>query len=119
MGFPKTVEDLERTDADGRVTFAMASGGAPVISVSFPLVDGSGAADRIESVSYSYLDGVPHATPLSMARGTASLDPADVEVVLGLGPVADELRTLGLPKRPDMAMWGTGLSGTFQLGESL
>ncbi|MEO6629602.1 MAG: acetoacetate decarboxylase family protein [Aquihabitans sp.] len=119
MGFPKTIEKLERTDADGRVTFAMASGGVPVISVSFPLVDGSGATDRIDSVSYSYLAGVPHATPLSMALGAAAVDPGDVEVVLGRGPVADELRSLGLPKRPDMAMWGTGLSGTFQLGESL
>lgn len=116
MGFPKTVEDLGRTDTDGRITFTMAGDGEPVLSFSFPLVDGSGTTDRIESVSYSYLDGVPHATPLSLALGTAALDPGDVEIVLGRGVVADELRSLGLPKRPDMAMWGTGLSGTFELG---
>jgi len=119
MGFPKTVEELSVRHHDGRVTFAMADRGAPVLSVSFPAVAGVGEPGRVESVSFSYVDGVPHATPLAMDLGTGFVDSADVVLELGSGPVADELRSLGLPKAPDFAVWGTGLSATFQLGAPL
>ncbi len=123
MGFPKTVEELSVSAADGRTTFAMTADGEPVLSVSFPTVDGAGAdpggAGRVETGSYSYLGGVPHETPLAMDLGTAVLDPADVVIELGAGPVADELRSLGLPKPPDFAAWGTGLTATFHLGHPL
>lgn len=116
MGFPKTVEDLSRVDADGRVTFTLAVDGVTELAVSFPEVDGSGDPAAVESVSYSYLDGRPYGTPLTLDMGTGVIDPADVVVELGSGVVADELRSLGLPKAPDMATWGTGLRGTFLLG---
>jgi hypothetical protein len=118
MGFPKTVEELSVTHADGRVTFAMTAGGEPVLSVSFPEVP-AGDPVRMETGSYSYLHGVPHETPLAMDMGTAVLDPAEVVVELGTGAVADELRTLGLPKAPDFGTWGTGLTATFQLGHPI
>lgn len=114
MGFPKTVEDLSRTDADGRVTFAMHDRGELVVSVSFPAAEPSGEAGRVETVSYSYLHGEPYETPLSLELGTGVIDPADVVVELGPGPIGDELRSLGLPKAPDFATWGTALAGTFQ-----
>ena len=44
------------------------------------------------------------------------VDPADVQLELGDSPVADELRSLGLPTTPDFATWGEGLSATFLLG---
>ncbi|CAN5666267.1 acetoacetate decarboxylase family protein [soil metagenome] len=119
MGFPKTVEELSVVHADGRVTFAMADGGKPVLSVSFPEVEASGEPARVETGSYSYLHGVAHETPLAMDMGTGILDPADVVVELGTGVVADELRSLGLPKPPDFGTWGTKLTATFQLGAPL
>ena len=119
MGFPKTVEELSVDHAEGRVTFAMTDGGQPVLSVSFPAVAATGEASRVETGSYSYLHGVAHETPLTMDLGTGLLDPADVIVELGAGPVADELRSLGLPKAPDFGTWGTGLTATFQLGHPL
>ncbi len=119
MGFPKTVEELSVDHVDGRVTFAMTDGGQPVLSVSFPTVAPMGEAGRVETGSYSYLNGVPHETPLAMDLGTGLLDPADVIIELGTGPVADELRSLGLPKAPDFGTWGTALTATFQLGHSL
>ena len=119
MGFPKTVEDLSVRYDDGRVTFAMADQGTPILTVSFPAAPATGEPGRVESVSYSYLDGVPHATSLAMDLGTGFVDPADVLIDLGAGPVADELRSLGLPKAPDFAVWGTGLSATCQQGAPL
>ena len=69
----------------------------------------SGEPERIETESYSYLDGVAHATPLSMDMGTGFVDPADVVLELGEGPVADELRSLGLPGTlPDLCHLGRG-----------
>lgn len=119
MGFPKTVEDLSVRHDDGRVTFAMHADGSPVLSISFPEVPADGAPGRVETGSYSYLHGVPHETPLAMDLGTGLLDPADVVIELGTGPLADELRSLGLPKAPDLGTWGTNLTATFQLGHPL
>ena len=114
MGFPKTVEDLARTDADGRVTFTMHQEGEQILAVTFPAAPAAGEATRVDTVSYSYLHGEARETPLALELGTGMIDPADVAVELGSGPIADELRSLGLPKAPDFATWGTGLSGTFQ-----
>ncbi len=119
MGFPKTVEELSVTHDDGRVTFAMHDGGELVLSVSFPAVEPTGDATRVETGSYSYLHGVAHETPLAMDMGSGLVDPGDVVIELGSGVVADELRSLGLPKAPDLATWGTGLTATFQLGAPL
>jgi hypothetical protein len=116
MGFPKTVEQMsfERTDGQGVVT--LHEDGAPSVVLRFPLVAPAGEAARIESLSYSYLDGVPHETPLAMDMGTGVIDPADVVIELGTGPIAEGLKTLGLPKPPDLATWGEALSAVFQLG---
>ena len=119
MGFPKTVEDLAVERADGRVTFSWRAEGELVLSVSFPDVAGAGDVARVETGSYSYLHGVPHETPLAMDMGSGLLDPAEVVITVGSGPMADELRTLGLPKAPDFGTWGTGLTATFQLGHPL
>ena len=119
MGFPKTVEDLEVTYTDTTATFRLAMAGRPVISLTLPRAAATGPPERVEATSYSYLDGVPYGTDLSMDMGTGFVDPADVAIELGDSPVADELRSLGLPRAPDVAIWGEGLSATFLLGQPL
>ncbi|MEO6987821.1 MAG: acetoacetate decarboxylase family protein [Aquihabitans sp.] len=119
MGFPKSLEDLSVRHHGGRATFAMADGGHRVLSVSFPTGPADGLPTRVETGSYSYLHGVPHETKLAMDLGTALVDPADVVIELGEGPMADELRTLGLPRAPDFGTWGTDLTATFQVGHPL
>ncbi|MDQ2649197.1 MAG: acetoacetate decarboxylase family protein [Actinomycetota bacterium] len=116
MGFPKTVEQMARHDADGRCTVTLHEDGAPSVVLRFPTPAGAGDPPAIESLSYSYLDGVAYETPLTMDMGTGMIDPADVEISLGDGPIAVGLRSLGLPAVPDLATWGTDLSATFQLG---
>ena len=55
-----------------------------------------------------------------MDMGTGFVDPADVVLELGSGPVAEELARLGLPDAaPDMCTWGEGLSATFLLGQPI
>jgi hypothetical protein len=119
MGFPKTVEDLTVTYTDATATFRLSMGGRHVLTLTVPRVAPTGDPARVDATSYSYLDGVPYGTALSMDMGTGSIDPADVVLELGDSPVADELRSLGLPSPPDMATWGEGLSATFHLGQPI
>ena len=93
--------------------------GAAELSFSFEEPVQAGAPTRVETGSYSYLHGEPHETPLAMDMGTGMIDPSTVEVELGDGVMATELKGLGLPKAPDFGTWGTGLSATFQLGHPL
>ena len=119
MGFPKTVEQLDTTYTDDDVSFRMDVDGRLEVAISLPRAAPAGPPERVEAVSYSYLDGRPYATPLSMDMGTGFVDPAAVRLALGDGPVATELRTLGLPMAPDLCTWGEGLSATFQLGQPI
>lgn len=117
MGFPKTVEVVEADyNTKDTVSFRLTMGGHFTLALTLPRAQPMGEPERFEADSYSYVDGVAYATPLSMDMGTGFVDPAEVTIVLGDGPVADELRTLGLPKAPDLATWGEGLSATFLLG---
>ena len=119
MGFPKTVEDLTATYPDATVSFRLAMGGRHVLTLTLPRAAPMGEPERIEATSYSYLDGVPYGTDLSMDMGTGFVDAADVVLELGDSPVADELRSLGLPCAPDVAIWGEGLGATFLLGRPI
>ena len=119
MGFPKTVEDLSFTYTDTTVRVALATAEGPQLAVSLPRAAPLGPPEGVEASSYSYLDGVPHATALRMDMGTGVVDPAAVTVELGSGTIADELRSLGLPATPDLATWGEGLTATFQAGRPL
>lgn len=122
MGFPKTVEVIDTTYLDGdpgEVTFRLECAGRTALTLCLPRVAAAGPTERIETESYSYLHGVAHATPLAMDLAAGYVDPSAVSLELGAGPIADELRRLGLPAAPDLASWGEGLSATFQLGRPL
>jgi hypothetical protein len=119
MGFPKTVEDLSVTYTSSAVTFALATAEGPQLAVTLPRAAPLGPAEAVEATSYSYLDGVPHATALRMDMGTGVVDPGAVVLELGSGTIAEELRSLGLPTPPDLATWGEGLTATFQAGRPL
>jgi len=119
MGFPKTVEDLTVEYTDHAAAFRLAMGGQHVLTLTVPRAEPVGDPARVEATSYSYLEGVPYGTDLSMDMATGYIDPADVVLELGDSPVADELRSLGLPCVADFATWGEGLSATFLLGQPI
>jgi hypothetical protein len=116
MGFPKTVERIDVEYADDSVAIELWFQGERAFTLRFPRLAGSDAPVRMENVSYSYLDGVPYGTPLEIDLATGALAPEEVSIELGSGVVADELRTLGLPRTPSYCTWGEGLSATFQYG---
>jgi hypothetical protein len=116
MGFPKVVERIDARYTQDEVTFRLWTASSVAFSVVAPRVRADAPPDRIETVSYSYLHGTPCATPLAMDLATGAIDPGAIRLEVGDGPVADELRSLGLPKAPDFCSYGEGLSATFQLG---
>jgi hypothetical protein len=113
LGLPKTVEDLTFTYEGDEVTVRLASGGEHEMTVTFPRVLTDDAPTATETITYSYLDGVATELPLTIDLGAGVIDPASIVMELGSGPIADELRSLGLPRTPDMAVYGEGLTGTF------
>lgn len=115
LGLPKTVEDLTYEYSAESVTVHMAHDGAKAMTVHFPRQVSSEPPSVTEAVTWSYIGSKPTELPLVIEVGSSMIDPAQIELTLGTGPVADELRSLGLPKSPDLAMYGEGLRGTFQL----
>lgn len=119
MGFPKTVEVIDARYGDDDVEFRLWHEGRLALGVTVPRVRTDAEPVRVEAVSYSYLDGVAHATPLEIDLAPGAVDPADVVLEIGEGPIAEELRSLGLPAAPDFCSWGEDLSATFFQGEPL
>jgi hypothetical protein len=113
LGLPKTVEDLTYTYDGDVVEVRLVSEGAEAMTVRFPRTLTDDAPTATETVTYSYLDGTPTELPLTIEMGAAMIDPSQVEMTLGSGEIADELRSLGLPTAPDMAVYGEELAGTF------
>ena len=117
MGFPKTVEQITTVYHHDVEVFDLVFGGRPTLHLTIPRVPADGPPTRVAAVSYSYLDGAPYGTMLEMDMGSGIVtDPGTVGIELGEGPVADELRSLGLPAVPDLASWGEGLGAVFHLG---
>lgn len=112
LGLPKVTEQLQVTYDSQSVRFELREGGRHALTVALPRVP-TGAPVPTDTVTYSYLDGTPTELPLSIELGSGTIDPGDVQVELGDTALADELRTLGLPRPPDSAVWGEELCGTF------
>ncbi|MGI8336415.1 hypothetical protein ACRYCC_41285 [Actinomadura scrupuli] len=115
MGYPVSVELIQARYTTDEVTFGLAVGVQRALELRIPRGGRRAPGGRFSMVSYSYRDGVPYAMPMEMdvAPRTAT---GSVGVTLGTGPLADELRGLGLPREPDSCSWGEGLTATFHIG---
>jgi Acetoacetate decarboxylase (ADC) len=119
-GFPKTVERIEYETGADRLTGSLWMGGRRVFTLTVP-IGGTPVADATTSgFTYTHLRGAPHRTPMTTG-GAAALNPAGPPVSLELGdhPVADALRSLGLPKPPALVTWVPHMRGHFGVPEKL
>ncbi|MEO5876840.1 MAG: hypothetical protein ABIQ26_17735 [Streptosporangiaceae bacterium] len=117
MSYPVTIELIEVGYTPDRVTFDLAVGVQPALTLSLPRGTAKGPVEQLGLTVYSLREGVPHRMPMRTDH-TPVLDPgADpVEITLGSGPLAQELRGLGLPRQPSWWSWGEDLTATFQAG---
>ncbi|MBS1836621.1 MAG: acetoacetate decarboxylase family protein [Actinobacteria bacterium] len=129
LGLPKTVEDLHISysgePGEGTVVVRLVMSDEPAGSVTMlvelprPVAAGDASAGLDSAITYSYLEGRPMELPLEMRLPSSPVDAAEVRIVLGEGALAQELRSLGLPRAPDMALWGEGLRAVFQMPNPL
>jgi hypothetical protein len=115
MGFPKTVERIDFEYGNDKVSIKLLFDGQLAFSITIPRPTASGDAVRMDRSATRTSTTSPTA-PLELDVASGTIDPSDVLLELGSGIVADELRSLGLPKPPTYCSWGEALSATFQLG---
>jgi hypothetical protein len=119
-GFPKTVEDIEFSYPEGRAKCSLHMDGQHVFTLSMPRGEGT-PSEGSSPTGYTYIDGVPHRTATTMGGGNALVTPGPdgMELELGSHPIADDLRSLGLPEGGLLCNWMEHMSGTFEAPEKL
>ncbi len=119
-GFPKTVERIDFDyGRDGRFGALLEMDGEKVFEIDMPR-GGNRSQPENESVGYSYIDGVPHRTEFSQQVSDLGVRlGGSVAMTLGTHPAADDLRSLGLPKKPLMATWAGKMTMRFDPPEAI
>lgn len=117
-GFPKWVTDITFTDRGRRTEAVLLDDEEFVLSLAV----GRGLlpvpAREVAMSCYSFRDGVLRRTPWTNRVDEARVAPAGATLELGTRhPMATELRTLGLPKRPIMSMRVGHLEASFGAAE--
>jgi hypothetical protein len=102
-GFPKTVEQIDFTDADGRRTCRLTMGGRHVLTFA-AAHGGRFSLPEMPMLTYSYVGGRLHTTRFTSAATEVGFALGGASLELGDHPIADELRTLGLPRTPLMTV---------------
>ena len=103
-GLPKTIEEIGYEVSGERATFDLRMEGRKVLSYSVRAV-GKRSQPRGTSDVYSNFEGVPHVTHLSHEYWDMGVRFGGGDLWLGDHPVAEQLRGLGLPRRPLISSW--------------
>ena len=112
-GFPKTVQQIDFEYADDRATCSLVYDGEHALTLSLPR---GGKKQMPENVltGYTWIEGVAHVNRArSRAEGFGVFGGRGARLELGSGLIADQLRSLGLPKRPLMCTWMEHMSASF------
>jgi len=90
--------------------------GQNVLKISLP---SGGSRDFPEQMlsTYSYIDDALHVTRFASSAESLGVRMGGVQLALGAHPIADELRSLGLPKPALMSMWMGKMRGRFEAAE--
>src|SRR6266850_6350808 len=103
-GFPKTIERIDFRDGEGRRECRLVMQGQLVLAFSVAR-GGTRTLPDADMVTYSHVDGALRRTRfVSGARGVG-IHLGGARLVLGDHPLADDLRTLGLPRRALVSVW--------------
>jgi hypothetical protein len=113
MQFPRSQDEIDVAYTDDAVTVDLTVEGDHTLTLRVPRARPEGEPERMNTVGYSYIDGVARCTHIEIDMPTGIVAPDTVALELGTGPLAAELRRLGLPRAPDFCAWGEGLSASF------
>jgi hypothetical protein len=115
-GFPKTVDQIDFDTSGDRARCIWNKDGQNVLKISLPT---GGSRDFPEQMlsTYTYIDGALHETPFASSAENLGIRMRGADIELGAHPIADELRSLGLPKPALMSMWMGKMKGRFDAAE--
>jgi hypothetical protein len=111
-GFPKDVMDIEFADDDTTRTVTLRDGGRLVLQLTAP----RGGTKRFAGVDIEAMGswgGAVQVTPAHMGGDGVQAGFRKGQLVLGDHPIADELRSMGLPKKPLVAGAIDRFTGSF------
>lgn len=117
-GFPKTVESITFEVIGERVRCTLEMDGQHVLTLDAPC-GGSRTLPDNAMTTYTYIDGELHRTAFRSGADSVGFVRAGSHLALGTHPVANELRSLGLPKAPLMTVWMGRMRGRFEAPEAL
>ncbi len=103
-GLPKTIDKIDFDVSDGRATFKLRVDDQEVLSYSVA-AKGKGHQAPSASAVYSNFEGAPHVTYLSHEYWDMGMRLGNGQLRLGGHPIATQLRSLGLPRRPLVSCW--------------
>ncbi|MBV9411128.1 MAG: acetoacetate decarboxylase family protein [Acidimicrobiia bacterium] len=111
-GFPKSVMDIEFADSDATRTVSLRDNGRLVLQLSAPR-GGTKKFANVDIEAMGSWGGPVQVTPAQMAGDGVKAGFRSGQLVLGDHPIADELRSLGLPKKPLLAGCIEHFTGSF------
>jgi hypothetical protein len=117
-GYPKTVQQIDFDYGEDRARCRLVYDGEHALSLSVPR-GGDKTVSGNEMATYSYIEGVPHVTRATQGAEGFGVRLGGAEIELGRGRIADELRSLGLPKRALMTTWMERFHASFGPAEKL
>lgn len=113
-GFPKSVQEIDIDYAEESATCKLVMHGKHVFTLTVPR-GGSDETPDTPSTGYTLIEGVPHRNQFTRGTRGEQTRPGGegVRLVLGDHPLAEELRSLGLPKDPILSNWTEQMRGSF------
>jgi hypothetical protein len=112
-GFPKTVERIDFEIGADRARCRLDVEGRHVLTLETRR-HGSRTLRDSAMTTYSYIAGALHETSFRSGADGVGISRAGADVQLGDHPIADELRSLGLPKPALLTVWMEHMRGRFE-----
>ena len=119
MGVSRALGEVTVVADDDTVTFRAADPGHAPTTFRLPRGDDVSARQQWRTQAYTCIGGRAYAVPFELELPSEPLDTAAVAIELGTGPLADRLRSFGLPAQPTFAGWAESLTGRFHPGREL
>jgi hypothetical protein len=108
-GFPKTLDDISFERSEGRAEVLLRMQGQEVFRYSVP-DKGSQTPAPVATPVYSIFEGAPHVSTLEQHYRDTGYHPGGGRLELGSHQLSEQLRELGLPRRPLLATWNGHLA---------
>jgi len=117
-GFPKTVQKIDFEYRPERLTGRLFFDGVFAFALSLPRGGARSLPDK-ELATYTFIEGVLHRTAFRAGADGFGVRLGGAELALGSGPIAAELRSLGLPRRALLTTWMERMHGRFEAAEKI